>query len=180
MTDKRLFVAVPISEPQRIELASYINQLSSSIDLAWTPPENLHITLVFLGETPETQVPIIQTALAKALVGQHPFKISFSQPGYFPASGALWLKINCQARQLENLADTVRQSLHQAGVIFDNRHRFTPHLTIARNRNRVPIDLANLPTPAKIETKAEQVILFESRLTRPRATYEALATWHLN
>lgn len=130
----RLFVAVPVPAELKEKLAA----LGSEIDqdgIKRVKPENMHLTLKFLGELDESKMPEIQEKL-KA-ISFSPFSCSLKNIGVFPNENyikVIWA--GCESGgTLEALAKQVITTLHDYG---DNRD-FTAHLTIARVRKKLDL-----------------------------------------
>src|SRR5260370_30896686 len=80
----RLFVALEIPSEVRENLAALLKSLRAvSPQTRWVRPENLHVTLKFIGEVPETKLAAIRSALARARSDQ-PVTVDFRGLGFFP------------------------------------------------------------------------------------------------
>ena len=82
----RLFIAVDISDEARSAAAAHISELRRGYPRAkasWVRPENLHITVKFLGETPEDKIDAINQTLTAAAAAIRPFGFELSKPGSF-------------------------------------------------------------------------------------------------
>lgn len=138
----RLFVAVDLSDRARervMRLAQGLRRrLESSAPRAritWVEPENLHLTLKFLGEVDETRVPPLREVLALPLSGPV-FTAVLSGTGVFPPGGAprvIWLGASEGAIALEALHAQVEGRLGPLGFGPEDR-AFTAHLTLGRVR----------------------------------------------
>lgn len=128
----RLFVAIPLP-PDVAARASAI--LPPSLPaLRRVKPENLHLTLAFLGETPEGRLPDLGTAAEAAARPVPPFKLAFDRAGQFPERGrprVIWLGIGAGLANVERLGEGLYRSLRSAGLDFEDRP-LSPHLTLAR------------------------------------------------
>lgn len=91
-------------------------------------PENLHLTLHFLGACRATAVPAIADALAAACEGLPPFTLTARGAGCF--HGALWLGVQPDTT-LSQLAARLQERLATLGFAGDGRH-WQPHITLAR------------------------------------------------
>ena len=81
----RCFIAIEIPEAIKRAIVSSIDGLKKSgADVKWVSPENIHITLQFLGETEEAHIPLIKEALDKILLPYSPFYIKIAGVGCFP------------------------------------------------------------------------------------------------
>ena len=111
----RGFVAVSLPAETR----SYLWEATASVryahkDYKWVMPENYHVTLLFLGDTPKKDVPAIRDLLRRAVSGFSPFDMSLGPPGSFPSRGnpnVLYVGIDTGAKEVSSLAMRVRESL---------------------------------------------------------------------
>jgi 2'-5' RNA ligase len=129
----RLFVALEIPEAVRENLAAIRENFSSiASKLRWVPPENLHVTLKFIGSVPAEKLEAIIEALRRVRVDKS-VKLNISGVGG-SAAGVYWAAIEpCPA--LEKLAADIDQRLQPLGIANENR-AFHPHVTVARFKDR--------------------------------------------
>ena len=118
---------------------------TQSIKGSFSRPENLHLTLAFLGETQKEHVPAVCSVIEEALNPPlAPFALAFSQTGCFRHSGKeLWWvgaeREDPHLKILENLRQRITEGLSAQGVVFDNRP-FKPHITLGREvKHEAPI-----------------------------------------
>lgn len=121
----RLFVAICFSDEIKALLSSVCQKLKTqSLSGNFTRPENLHMTLAFIGES--NRVAAVKSAMQQCTGA--PFKLSLSGVGRF---GDLWWVGIAKNPALLSLADRLRQTLRASGFQIDARV-FRPHITIAR------------------------------------------------
>jgi 2'-5' RNA ligase len=144
----RLFIAVNCNDAtKKLLLSVQDNIKAQSLKGKFSRPENLHLTLVFLGETQEYLVPAICTIIQEAMQPPiAPFTLTFSQTGCFRHSGKelWWIGAN-QADpsldMLKNLRQRIIGGLLSVDIAYDNRP-FKPHITLGREiRHNAPIEL---------------------------------------
>ncbi|HWA86619.1 MAG TPA: RNA 2',3'-cyclic phosphodiesterase [Opitutus sp.] len=126
---ERLFIALPLPESVRMLVAGLA---VPARDLRWTPPEQLHLTLRFLGDTPAEKIDPLVPRLADIHV--EPFLLSLEGAGAFPPKSApriLWLGLGSGHPRLHQLRQRADDALLAAGLDVDLRN-FHPHLTVAR------------------------------------------------
>lgn len=129
----RLFVALAIPAEVRESLASLIRALRA-VDSKpkWSSPENLHLTLKFIGEVPHEQLPAIGDALAAVRIDEQA-KLEFRDVGFFPNErrpSVAWVGIQASS-DLAVLATAINAALAPLGIPREEK-AFVPHLTIAR------------------------------------------------
>jgi len=144
----RLFIAVNCNDAtKKLLLSVQDNIKAQSLKGKFSRPENLHLTLVFLGETQEYLVPAICTIIQQAMQPPiAPFILTFSQTGCFRHSGKelWWIGAN-QADpsldMLKNLRERIIGGLLSVDIAYDNRP-FKPHITLGREiKHDAPIAL---------------------------------------
>jgi len=142
----RLFISINCNDETKSRLLSVQTKIKSlSLKGNFSRPEIIHLTLVFLGETPEGQVPAICSTIKDALRSPiAPFTLVFSQTGCFTHSGKeLWWigaeNADPSLGTLKNLRQRITGGLSAKGVAFDNR-AFNPHITLGREiKHNTPI-----------------------------------------
>ena len=169
----RLFVAVELDERAKALLADCQQQLRSLDRLIkWVRPEKIHLTLKFLGEVPEAQVPAICQALESLAV--HPeIEFEIAGAGFFGSPSSpkvLWVGLNEPTGRLTALQKACQTSLAALGFPPEGRP-FKPHLTLGRVRpgrgsRQISADVQSLQDEGvgPIQQVAQEVVLFESRL----------------
>lgn len=144
----RTFVAVEIHSEG---VLNSIAKLQSDFKIKATPVQrqNMHFTLLFLGEISEESVEEVKKALAT--ISFKSFEIKFNHVGVFPDAKfprVIWIGVDEEgSRQLVDLAGQVEKKLESLGYKADKT--FTPHLTIFRIRNRID-DISNILEKFKI------------------------------
>jgi len=132
----RTFIAIEIPGEIKEEMAKIQEQLkhSSAVDAGWTRPEGIHLTLKFLGEAPEANVPEIMNVLTGIMVGVETFSLDLAGVGTFPnpaSARVVWVGIGGETDRLLKLQAEVEDGMARLGFERENR-KFTPHLTLGR------------------------------------------------
>ncbi len=135
----RCFVAVELPDELKARIAEETAFLKKSrADVKWVPPENLHLTLKFLGQVPEERVPELAGLLKEAVRGtEKPFEVAVEGAGVFPGPGSprvFWVGIRDPHMLLAGLARRVDEELLKAGYGQQEKGAFVPHLTLGRLR----------------------------------------------
>lgn len=100
----------------------------------WTPKDNVHITLKFLGDTEPAIVGDIQDELRAAAAASSPLKLTLGNTGVFPdprSPKILWVGLQGEARRLVQLQGRAEGAMARLNYQADRRP-FTPHVTIGR------------------------------------------------
>jgi 2'-5' RNA ligase len=178
----RSFVALEIPEDVRGALGDAVQALRrTGAHVGYVAPQNIHLTLVFLGDVLEEDVPALAAGL-NAVAGRHPpFSFSVSGLGYFgdPRSPrVVWAGIPDAPPVLAALQAAVAALARERGIPVEDRP-FRPHLTLGRVRSRrgageLTAALASLRNTAFGVVPVRRVLLMRSELDRPAARYSAL------
>lgn len=132
-----------------------------------TPPENLHMTLHFLGPTSDDFIaPLIERVAALPL---NPFELTLNQYGYWQRARTLWLGLREMPPELAELACDLGRISHELGLPRQRR-AFIPHMTLARKVNR----LAPKDPPPPMQWPVNEFALVESVLGGRHSRYTIL------
>ena len=135
MSFARLFLAIDLPPPLRDQLSALYG---SSRGIAWTRPEQLHLTLRFLGDV---EVPLRESLEQKlAAVSVEPFVLPVEGLGSFPPRGparVLWIGVGRGHTRLHQLRQQIDDALLACGLELDVRF-FHPHVTLGRVRDEAP------------------------------------------
>lgn len=178
----RLFIALDLPDDVRRELRDVQMRLSAhSRAVRWSDPVGMHLTLHFLGETPERLVEPLLAGMRAITVPA--LRLSLDRLGCFPPTGSLrvvWVGLSGDLAGLEALFQSLASVIQSVGLPTDPRP-FTPHITLARARPAAtPAELralrAALPAvvPQPLVWQSERPILFRSQLTPRGAIYTPL------
>jgi 2'-5' RNA ligase len=179
----RGFIAVPISDEVRDQVRAAVDRLrAAEADVKWVEPENLHITLKFLGNIALGDVEHLGRTLRDGLRDIGPFEITMSGLGCFPkgrrAPRVLWVGLDQGADHLSEVAAKVEQACSEMG--FESEARpFRAHLTVGRVRRGSPNlgRLAELVVASEfkpLKLRVDRVNLVRSRLSPQGPTYTIL------
>lgn len=165
----RLFIAVRLSPEMKAALTKAQRAMyDRGVRGNFTPEENLHLTLAFIGEYPSADD--VMDALSN--VTFTPFELALEGVGRF---GDLWWAGLRESAALTAVVRRVRRALAESGIPFD-RKRFAPHITLLRKASR---DAAGIPiTPAAMTVRA--VSLMSSRRGRNGMIYSEVGTIEAN
>lgn len=175
----RAFIAIELPQNLKEKIAqAQITFKKCGLTASWVKPDNCHITMRFLGETPEDRLPAIKTILEKT-AGDFPlFEITAGGFGFFPDQRrprVFFLKTD-QEENLKNLYKNLEDGLVKLG--FARETRFTSHITLCRIK--APENISSLSAEKDKINLAESftaqgLTLFKSTLNQTGAIYEALS-----
>lgn len=176
----RLFVGLELPEDIRARLAS----LGAGVPGArWTPEENLHLTLRYIGEVQEHEAEDVHDALSGVYTRR--FDMTVAGVGHFESSGqvhTVWAGIE-KNPELVALRERIDSALKRAGRPPAAERRFIPHITLARLRDapmsRVSAFLAANSLLRAGPIAVEHFTLFSSYLQNSGSIYQAEAEYPL-
>ena len=157
----RLFIAIHFSSEIKNILLSAIDELKQqTVSGSFTSPENLHLTLAFIGES--DRISEIRAAIDRCAAP--PFEMVVSGTGHF--GSIYWVGIEHNPK-LKALAENLQAELRQSGFEIENRE-FKPHITLARQVE------ASAPISLRIKRTAmtvTRISLMKSERIRGKLTY---------
>ncbi len=183
----RLFIAIELTSEVKRALGELINLLKTKGEgVKWVSPENIHLTLKFLGETPPSRVQEITDSLKKSAKKFSSFSLLVKGTGCFPSEKkpprVLWVRIE-HNDYLNEFQKEIEMNLKEMGFPEEGR-KFVPHLTLGRVK--FPARLGSIKEELKKyedkffgKVKVKEVILFQSILKPQGAEYIPLARINL-
>lgn len=146
----RCFISVELPDELKKRIEEVISRLrNAGGDVRWVNPQNLHLTLQFLGDTDENIIPQVKEKLLDRLKGFTQFGIDIKGAGCFPNvknPRVLWIGISI-SEELRNLQSLVESTMSDFGFNPDDRD-FNPHLTFGR-----------VKSPRKMEGLMKELLL---------------------
>ncbi|MDR0778973.1 MAG: RNA 2',3'-cyclic phosphodiesterase [Methanomassiliicoccaceae archaeon] len=129
---KRIFIAINFNSDTRSRLLSLRDGIrSNSKRGSFTQPNNIHLTLIFIGESSEAQISLVKAAMDKISFKQ--FTITMDRTGYFKrGSGSLWWAGVQENDELSALHHDLASRLVSVGFSIEGR-RYSPHITLGRD-----------------------------------------------
>ena len=190
---RRLFVGVPLPAEAAVEITRIVDSVramplpAGARDVRWVRLDGLHLTLRFLGPTPEDllepTVAAVERAAASAI---GPIELELAGAGTFPPGRrprALWIGINGGTDALGELATRTEEAL--VGTGWEPEHRpFRPHLNLARSDGvatgqLVADRLSEAMTDRRIHCTIDELGVFESITGGGPARYVPIARYGL-
>lgn len=168
MADRRLFFALWPSDRQRELLRDALRPVLTSVEGTRVDRRNWHVTVAYIGDFPEEQVPFLEAAAAE--IACDPVRLRFDRLAFWPRAKVACLLPLTTPPALESLV----QSLASALEAFDRRLEdrvYRPHITVARRVVR-PFDDQLLTRPLDLEWSS--FTLVESERSPAGSTYRPI------
>jgi len=187
----RAFIAIELPEKIKDALARAQEELKKTgADVKWVQPQNIHLTLKFLGERDDKKIAQAQAALQEAADNNKTFKASISETGAFPDLNhprVIWAGVGKGDQEIKQIAAQLEEKIARIGIPKEERP-FSSHITIGRvksglNKEKLAEGLkraGEILTKEKLEFEVRQVTLYKSTLTPKGHVYEAVKEASLN
>lgn len=138
----RAFVSIHLPDSLKKQLGNLQQKLRPQLPMVrWISAKNSHLTLKFLGDIREEDLPRVDEALRPIAEDTLPFTMEFQGIGQFPPRGALsvlWVGIRKGNRELVELEKRIRKAFTSGRVPFDGKP-FSPHITLGRIPRGKPV-----------------------------------------
>ncbi len=186
----RTFIAIELPQAildQLSEIQARFKSVLPGSAVRWVKPDGIHLTLKFLGQTPDDQIELIASSLKAGVAGHHPFAVEVSGAGCFPTvqrPRVIWIGVHedQNAKHLSAVQHAVEASIAPLGYPTEHRE-FSPHLTLGRvSREVQPADLKKIGAaidPISIGSlgrfEVTQVALIRSDLQPHGAVYTVIS-----
>jgi len=176
-----------------VEIKNKIAQISgvlkrSSIDARWVKADNIHLTIVFLGDIRQEDLIPMRKEIRDVCTQNQAFEISLRGIGLFPnrrRPRVIWLGLDGELEEMSGFRDELQGRLVSFGIKAENRG-FQPHITLGRFRKPDRIDsdqsgilsgYEELQGPAG---QLNELIMFRSELKPGGAVYSVIDSWPLS
>jgi RNA 2',3'-cyclic 3'-phosphodiesterase len=180
----RTFIAVDIGKAIRDRALALQDTLArAGADVKWVEPENLHVTLLFLGEVGERDLTEVCRIVAEQTGQQPAFPMTVETVGCFPNARrprTLWIGVSEGSQELCALHDRLELPLLDQGCYRREERKFTPHITLGRVKGDRPapdlgVALARHAGWQGGQTLVREVHVMGSQLTPRGPVYTVLS-----
>jgi 2'-5' RNA ligase len=156
----------------------------SELNLKWVKVDNIHLTVVFMGDIRTEDVQVIGEKIEDVCLGCKPFEISLKGMGVFPDTRrprVLWLGLEMETERISSFRNSLQERLLAFGIKEEKR-AFTPHLTLGRfdkpgRGDSLLVDIIlqykDLKGPV---CRLKELVMFTSELKPGGAEYTKLKT----
>jgi RNA 2',3'-cyclic 3'-phosphodiesterase len=180
----RTFIGVGLDKSILGRLISLQEQLASTgADAKWVEPENLHVTLLFLGEVGDRDVVDVCRTISTSCKDIPAFGMTVEGVGCFPDASrprTLWVGLGEGGQEMRDLHNDLEQALFDLGCYRKEGRRYTPHITLGRMKS----DAANAEITSMLTKQAawkggpmhvSEVLVMSSQLTSKGPIYSVLS-----
>ena len=179
----RTFMALDLDEPSRRALGRIQRRLDAvGARVRWTEPSNQHVTMKFLGDVVDEDLPAVCRIAAEIASQFDPFEFSVARIVSVPPEGHMrmvWAEIGDPTGRMTEMADELNEAFASLGCKYENR-AFRPHLTLGRVKGGQCVDelrhaIERGDWPALEPQYAEELAVYSSQLTKEGPIYTALS-----
>ncbi|MFO0968103.1 MAG: RNA 2',3'-cyclic phosphodiesterase [Gemmataceae bacterium] len=184
MSRVRTFIALDLGQEIRARLVTLQETLGrSGAEVKWVEPENLHITLLFLGEVDQRDLNDVCRAVQDAAGPLPSFPASIEKVGAFPnlrRPRTLWVGVGQGERAVIDVHDALERPLLELGCYRREERKYTPHVTLGRVKSEkgaleLETALRKKESWQGGETTIGEVHVMSSELTRDGPIYTVLS-----
>ena len=181
---KRTFLAIPI--PVGDEYPALVKRLQNNLEherrnINWSKTNQIHLTLKFVGDTPDQDIPKIIEACQQVAKRHQPFTMDFNRTGVFGSKHSprvLWLGMKDEPKALYDLVEDVFTAFDDLGYLRD-RQNFVPHLTVCRLKQLIDKPFfwqiyEGIEPKTYLHADVKEMVYFQSFLQPTGAYYKAL------
>ncbi|RMF65796.1 MAG: RNA 2',3'-cyclic phosphodiesterase [Calditrichaeota bacterium] len=180
MNPIRTFIAIELPDDLRRRIAAAQAELKQTRErVGWTRPENIHLTLRFLGDVAQERIPAVADAMGNAAAGFSVFSVTVAGLGAFPnlkRPRVLWVGVQDPGGELTELARRLENALNEIG--FERERRpFRPHLTLGRVKSPPSRAFCDRLAQARFDpgqVRVSEIVLMKSDLRPTGAVYTPL------
>jgi 2'-5' RNA ligase len=144
MPRTRTFIALELDKGIRDRLVALQEDLAQAAEgVKWVEPENLHVTLLFLGEVDNRETPAVCRVVAESCAALTAFPMSIETVGCFGnprRPRTIWTGVGTGVQEVCTLHDALEPPLLDLGCYRREDRKYTPHITLGRVRTDRPLD----------------------------------------
>ena len=183
MPRTRTFIGIDIGDGIRSGTVALQQALAKTgATVKWVEPENLHVSLQFLGEVDDRELHAVCKAVKEAAAGEPPFPLRVSGVGAFPNARrpkVLWAGVTDGAEEIQRLYATLETKMLELGCYRKEERGYVPHVTLGRVKGDAD-GLTLAPELSKRmawdggRTTVDEVLVFGSELSRDGPVYTVI------
>jgi 2'-5' RNA ligase len=177
----RTFIAVELSPGVKHRVGELIKKLKpTGADVKWVAPQQMHLTLKFLGEVPRDDIIPLCRITQEVAAQVQPFDLGFRGTGAFPHTDhprSLWIGVEEGLDEIRSLQKALEQAIYEKLGFAKERRQFTPHLTIGRVHKATPEMNDVMEANSEFEgdfSEVDELVIFASYKEPGGQRYEAM------
>ena len=183
MARTRTFIGIDIGDTVRANAVALQKELAKAgANVKWVTPENLHVTLLFLGEVDDRELHAVCKAVKVGAAGEPPFPLRVSGVGAFPnprRPKVLWAGVTTGTEPLVRLHAALEEEMLELGCYRQEERGYTPHLTLGRVKGEADAATLAAELPKRLAwdggtVAVGEVIVFSSELDRDAPLYTVI------
>jgi 2'-5' RNA ligase len=180
----RTFIAVDVDKTLRDRMIALQDRLAASgVDVKWVEPDNLHFTLLFLGEVDERDLIGVCRATTQACSELAPFNCDLEGVGCFPNERRpriVWVGVGAGVDEFGQLHDALEKPLLELGCYRREERHYTPHITLGRVKHEgeneaLVKNLQKLKKWQGGQMQVGEVLVMSSQLTSKGPVYAVMS-----
>jgi len=183
----RSFLAFTVSGDFKEMLERILKDLQNTkADVKWVKPENIHLTLKFLGDLAEGQLEAVKVVLRQLCPGFRPITTNINAIGAFPDMRhpkVIWAGLQDPHQSIKEIFEVLETSFLKLGIDQED-HPFQSHITLGRVRSSANLKeliekMPNISINSKISQVFDLIVLYKSTLTPDGPVYDTLEEFSL-
>ena len=180
----RCFIALEAPDPVRASLSARLNELKRNPGVNWVKPENLHLTLLFLGDIDVMELSELEGAIASVCANCEAFELQMLGLELFPAKAPrlIWADLRSQDDSIFQLHKRLLSAIRGLGYAPDAKP-LKLHITLGRIKSALPVWLEQSIMQSRIESGVhayDRISFYRSVLKPEGPTYHLIKHYDLN
>jgi len=175
----RIFISALLPNELKTKLTDFQSDFRN-LNLRWAKPENLHLTLIFIGWAEESEIITIKEVLKEISQSFSPFNLKLTRLSAGPNlkfPRMIWAS-GPQNQYLEKIYQDIKDNFIKLNIPLDERHPFKIHITLARAKDK-ELKGRNVKRTLDLSFFIREIALMESQLKTSGAEYEVLEKYSL-
>lgn len=179
----RCFIALEAPPPVHNSLAGRLAEYRRQPGVNWVKPENLHLTLLFLGDVEVSQLEELDLALDSALQDAEAFELQLKGLELFPAKAPrlIWASLKTRDETIFSVHKTLLNATRELGLVPDPKP-LKLHITLGRIKSRLPVAFEERVITGRVDTGVHpytQLSLYRSVLRPEGPSYYLISKYEL-
>lgn len=174
----RVFMGIPLSPEVRRYVAGIAQDLSEQVqEVRWVAPENLHVTLKFIGNCGSDRLGSL-IGVMKNASRYLPLTLKIGGVGGFPSQGSarvIWVGAEDEEEKVNELYRVLEKGTEKLGFASEKRG-YKPHITVGRAKKKpvkLPTGIGSMATTGLV-LQVQDIVLFRSILKKTGAEYSII------